>query len=73
MANNLNGKKKICTMHSATDFCAIKNDYGNKWPTLSELYYRLFKTNFSEAHNAAADIEATAKCFWELKRLNIIL
>ena len=30
------------------------------------------KKGFDEAHNAAADISATARCFWELKRLGII-
>lgn len=65
-------KKKICTMHSTTTFCAINGPYGYKWPKLSELHYKLFHTGFEEAHNAAADINATAKCFWELKRLGKI-
>jgi DNA polymerase III epsilon subunit-like protein len=72
MQNVLSGKNKICTMEKSTNFCAISGYYGYKWPKLSELYYKLFKTNFDEAHNAAADIQATAKCFWELKRIGII-
>lgn len=72
MANNLLTKQKICTMHSSTNFCAIKGPYGYKWPKLSELHYKLFNTTFAEAHNAAVDINATAKCFWELKRLGKI-
>ena len=39
---------------------------------VSELHYKLFRTGFKEAHNAAVDITATAKCFWELKRHGII-
>ncbi len=63
---------KICTMEKTTIFCAIDGPYGYKWPKLSELYYKLFRTGFKEAHNAAIDITATAKCFWELKRLGKI-
>ncbi|OIO04951.1 MAG: 3'-5' exonuclease [Elusimicrobia bacterium CG_4_10_14_0_2_um_filter_56_8] len=72
MPDSLPGKKRICTMHSATDFCAIPGPYGNKWPKLAELHQKLFKKDFKEAHNAAADVLATMNCFWELKRLGII-
>jgi DNA polymerase-3 subunit epsilon len=65
-------KPKICTMHSSTNFCQIPGPYGLKWPKLSELHYILFSTGIEEAHNAAIDINATAKCFWELKRLGKI-
>ncbi len=61
-------KRKICTMLRTTDFCAIDGPFGYRWPGLWELYYKLFGTVFLECHNAVADIEATAKCFWELKR-----
>lgn len=61
-------KKRICTMVETTNFCAIPGNYGYKWPTLSELYHKLFGTNYEETHSAAADVKATAKCFWELKR-----
>ncbi len=59
-------------MERTTNFCAIDGPYGYKWPKLSELHFKLFNTGFEEAHNAAVDIKATAKCFWELKRLNKI-
>ncbi len=72
MPNSLNGKRKICTMDSTTNFCAINGPYGYKWPKLSELHYKLFRTGFEEAHNAAADIKATVKCFRELKRRGIL-
>lgn len=65
-------KHKICTMHSTTEFCAIPGPRGYKWPKLTELHRKLFNADFSEAHNAAADIAATAKCFWELKEQGII-
>jgi len=72
MQDSLPAKRKICTMQSATDYCALPGPCGYKWPKLSELHYKLFQTGFKEAHNAAADISATIKCFWELKRLGII-
>lgn len=72
MAAIFASKKKICTKERSTNFCAIDGPYGYKWPKLSELYYKLFRTHFEEAHNAAADIQATAKCFWELKRIGRI-
>ena len=72
MHNSIPSKKKICTMLQTTNFCAINGPYGYKWPNLTELHYKLFRTGFEEAHNAAVDITATAKCFWELKRLGKI-
>jgi DNA polymerase III subunit epsilon len=65
-------KKKICTMQGTTNFCKLDGPYGYKWPKLSELHYKLFRENFEEAHNAAVDIHATAKCFWELRKLGKI-
>lgn len=59
-------------MEKSTSFCAIPAAYGYKWPKLSELHFKLFKTGFEEAHNAAVDIKATAMCFWEMKKLGII-
>ncbi|RPH31050.1 MAG: 3'-5' exonuclease [Bacteroidales bacterium] len=72
MQNIIPSKRKICTMQSTTNFCALAGPYGYKWPKLSELHYKLFRTGFDEAHNAAVDINATAKCFWELKRIGKI-
>ena len=72
MQNSIPAKKKICTMESSTNFCAISGPYGYKWPKLSELHYKLFETSFEEAHNAAADINATAKCFWAMREKGLI-
>ncbi|MFA7009588.1 MAG: 3'-5' exonuclease, partial [Elusimicrobiales bacterium] len=68
----LPAKKKICTMRSAADYCALPGPYGYKWPKLMELHSKLFRKDFEEAHNAAADVSAMIKCFWELKRLGVI-
>ena len=59
-----------CTEHTAS-LCKIPGGrYGRfKLPTLTELHQFLFDTPFEEAHNATADVEATARCFLELIRL----
>ena len=72
MTNYIVDKRKICTMQKTIDFCAIRGQDGYKWPKLSELYYKLFQTNFENAHDASADITATARCFWELRKKDII-
>lgn len=65
-------KKEICTMNSSIDFCAIAGKGGFKWPKLSELYFKLFKKEFTDQHNALNDLSATIKCFWALKDKKII-
>jgi len=72
MKNSIPAKNRICTMEKTTNFCAIPGPYGNKWPKLSELHYKLFKSYFEEANDAAVDISATARCFWELRKLGKI-
>ena len=72
MTNFIPQKRKICTMISSTDYCALDGPYGPKWPKLTELYYKLFGTGLEESHNAAVDINATAKCFWEMKRIGLL-
>lgn len=72
LKNSLSHKEKICTMLKTTQFCGIQGPYGLKWPKLSELYQKLFNSTFEEAHNAEVDIKATAKCFWELRKRNLI-
>jgi len=72
LANDLKDKHTICTKELATEFCAIDGPYGYKWPKLSELHIKLFGTDFEDAHDALVDVRATAKCFWEMKKLNLI-
>ena len=72
MPNSIVAKNRICTMEKSTNYCKLDGPYGYKWPKLSELHYKLFRTSFAEAHNAAVDINATAKCFWEMKRLGVL-
>lgn len=65
-------KQSICTMQSTVDFCKIPGYNGYKYPKLQELYYKLFGSNFEDAHDAMADITATKRCFFELLRLGEI-
>ena len=65
-------KKRVCTMMQTTNICRIQGSYGYKWPTLAQLHQELFKSGFEEAHDAGADVAACARCFFELKRRNLI-
>ena len=59
-----------CTELTA-DLCKLPGGRGGKFklPTLTELHQFLFESSFEEAHNASADVEATARCFLELIRI----
>ena len=71
--NPLDKKIDIDTKDESTEFCAIPGGRGRyKWPTLAELHDKLFDVGFEEAHNAAADVDATARAFLELVRLRVI-
>lgn len=43
-----------------------------EWTKLQELRYRLFGCDFEDAHDAMADITATMKCFFEMRRRGLI-
>ena len=74
MSNILADFPAIDTKDDATAYCAIPGGRGGgfKWPSLTELHTKLFGEAFAEAHNASADVEATARCFLELVRLKVI-
>jgi len=62
---------KIDTCNQETaNICMLPGGKGGnyKFPTLSELHLKLFDKNFKEAHNASADVDATARCLFELLR-----
>ncbi|NNM22003.1 MAG: DNA polymerase III subunit alpha [Flavobacteriaceae bacterium] len=61
-----------CTETTAL-LCELPGGRGGKFklPTLTELHQFLFNEPFEEAHNATADVEATARCFFELVRQNV--
>jgi DNA polymerase III subunit alpha len=72
--NVLEKRQTLDSMHASTQFCALPGGRGGsfKYPTLGELHERLFKETFIEAHNAAADVAATARCLLELIRVGVI-
>jgi DNA polymerase III epsilon subunit-like protein len=72
VAHEFQKKKKICTMKSTVNFCAIPSSRGFKWPQLTELHKKLFGVPFEDAHDASVDIAATARCFWELKKRGVL-
>ena len=66
-------KPKIDTKDESTKFVGIPNGRGGfKWPTLGELHHKIFNKGFEDAHDAAADVEATTRAFLELVRMGII-
>lgn len=64
-------KNKIDTKDDGTNYCKIEGGRGYKWPTLTELHWKLFDKGFEDAHDAAADVEATARIFLEMVRLGV--
>ena len=70
--NNFFEIKKICTKEASTDFCQIPGRFGYKWPNLAELHQKLFNSDFLDAHDALADVQACARCFFALKDRGVI-
>ena len=62
------------TMELGTDFCQLSGGKNGRYksPKLEELYEKLYGKKFDEAHNAAADVNATAQVFFEMMRIGII-
>lgn len=71
--NLLEKRASLCTKIESTEYCDLRNPGGNlKWPQLPELYRKLFGESFSYAHNASADVNATARAFLELIRIGVL-
>ena len=71
IGTKLNYLERFCTMKSSTSFCNIEGPYGQKWPSLQELYFKLFGRMFEDAHRANSDLNACYQCFLELKKIGI--
>ena len=73
-AERVTDKALIDSKDEATEFCAIPGGRGGKfkWPTLTELHEKLFGEGFGDAHDAAYDVDATAKCFFALVQRGVI-
>lgn len=64
---------KFCTMRASMNYCKIPGRYGKyKFPTLDELYRKLFGEGFEKAHSALADVGACARCFFRLRELGVV-
>ncbi|MCB0737954.1 MAG: DNA polymerase III subunit alpha [Bacteroidetes bacterium] len=72
--SDLTKKPTLDTKDDATEYCKLPGGRGGKYkyPSLSELHEKLFGEPVEDAHNAAADVEATARCFFELVRIEVI-
>jgi DNA polymerase-3 subunit alpha/DNA polymerase-3 subunit epsilon len=76
LETNILQKQNFCTMkpREIVSWCKIPkaNGYGYKWPTLNELHMQLFQEEFTDSHNAGADVEACARCYFALRKKGII-
>ena len=70
--SQLESVPRFCTMKNTTDVCRLPGKYGFKWPTLVELHQCLFSRTFEDTHDAAADVQACATCFFELKNRGLL-
>lgn len=56
--------KSFCTMNAMTPICKLPPRFPGtqyKWPKLSEAYQHCFQKMFDKAHDALADVRATAQ------------
>jgi len=69
-SETLNSTSSYCTMQNSTDLCKLPGRWPGKfkWPKLTELHKCLFNEDFSDAHNAMADVMATRRCYYELRK-----
>jgi DNA polymerase III subunit alpha len=72
--NLLAEAKNIDTSSSTVEYCQLQGGIGGrlKQPKLIELYEKLFGEGFGDAHDAAYDVDATAKAFFECLKRSII-
>jgi len=69
----LDHKAQLCTMQASTSYCRLPGRYGSyKWPTLMELHTALFDRSFDGAHDALVDVDACARCFFELRSRGVV-
>ena len=74
MDNAIEFAPMICTMRASTEFCAIPGKYDSyKWPNLNELHIKLFSESIMVRHDAKADVDFCAKCFFELVKRGVIV
>ena len=68
----LSKDKRLDLMFKTIKFVGARKENGSgKFPTLIELYNKLFNEEFP-AHNSAEDVKATKRCYEELKERGVI-
>lgn len=70
--SNIHKIDKLCTKELTTDYCKLPGRYGYKWPTLEELYEKVFSTSLTASHSALGDVKACKDCFFELVNRGVI-
>jgi DNA polymerase III subunit alpha len=65
---------KVDTGLVSTEFCGLTGGIGGrlKMPRLVELHEKLFGKNFGDAHDAAYDVAATARCYFGLLKRSVV-
>lgn len=65
---------KIDTGLVSIEYCNLTGGPGGrlKMPRLLELHEKLFHKGFGDAHDAAYDVAATARCFFELIKVKVV-
>ncbi|HEY9046973.1 MAG TPA: DNA polymerase III subunit alpha [Ohtaekwangia sp.] len=65
---------KVDTGIASTEFCQLSGGIGGrlKMPRLIELHTKLFGKDFGDAHDAAYDVAATARCYFGLIKQKVV-
>lgn len=72
--HQLFSSERYCTMQEGTWFCKIPGKQGRyKWPTLTELHFKLFGARPASGHSALANTETCAVCFFKLNEIEDII
>ena len=70
---NLSRLPRFCTMRNTVELCGVRSANGRlKQPTLQELHSCLFAAEYASAHDAVADVDACARCYFELDRRGLV-
>ena len=73
LENPIPAKDACDTMKDTTEFVAIPSGRGRfKFPSLTELHTKLFGEGFADAHDAAYDVSANARCFFGLLQQEVV-
>jgi DNA polymerase-3 subunit alpha len=65
---------RVDTGIASTEFCQLSGGIGGrlKMPRLIELHQKLFGKDFGDAHDAAYDVAATARCYFGLIKQKVV-